>query len=409
MKYKKKNHIFTLLSQGIHLDDIWFILMGIFVFSSLSSTILIKTLKFPMSMPELLLLPFFFVVRKKMNSIKIKVNDVFLVSFVCGILVLIGLLYGTFSLLSILSSTRSWFYLFLMLIAFSRYNRINSHDIFCLALGCIIGWTIDSLLNYDRLVQSVIYKKFLVTYGVYMAIPVFFSLTVYRKKYLLLFIGLLLMVIISIYSGIRRPLAIFVLSLFLSFFFTLKRTGKSVFSYLLVAVVFVSIVVAFLPSIRNTIQESSTGLYNRTFLRTEEMLMDMELNSSDQGRQNTIISISENFMDYTLPRGMVSVRTSEDESVGVFNDFPLYQLWWIFSWPIVLVFVFYLSYIFIHNYRKYSKYQDETSLLSISCFLIICVLLFLDGTFIEFAYATPITGMLLGRAILNAKTKNIIA
>jgi hypothetical protein len=173
-------------------------------------------------------------------------------------------------------------------------------------------------------------------------------------------------------------------------------------------VVFVSVVVAILPSIRSTIQESSTGLYNRTFMRTEEMLMGMELNSSDQGRQNTIISISENFIDYTLPRGMLSVRTSEDESVGIFNDFPLYQLWWIFSWPIVLIFVFYLSFIFIRNYKKYSKYKDETSLLTIICFLIICVLLFLDGTFIEFAYATPITGMLIGRAILNAKTNKII-
>ena len=386
-----------------------FILMGCLVFSSLSSTILIRRLHFPMSMPELLLLPFFILLKNKMRSIRIKLLDLVLISSIIGFLVITGFVYDAYPLYSMLSSARSWFYLLLCLFAFSRSNRITNQDIAWVTFGCIIGWAIDSSLNFERLITSInLGRDFLCTYGVYLAIPFFFSSVMYNNKYILLSIGLGLMFYIAIYSGIRRPLAILAFSLIGSILLSLKKSGKKIFSYVIVAVIAFAVISSILPSIRDSLEEASFGLYHRTFLRTEQMFEEEELISSDQGRLATIKNVLNNMLDYTFSRGMVSVRTSEDSSVGVFNDFPLYQLFWIFSWPVTLIILIQAIRITIRNYKKFIIYKDETSMISLNCLFIIFVLLFLDGTFLEYPYATPITGMLLGRAILNARNVDII-
>lgn len=47
-------------------------------------------------------------------------------------------------------------------------------------------------------------------------------------------------------------------------------------------------------------------------------------------------------------------------------------------------------------------------MIEVCSLFVMFVLLFLEGTFIEYPYATPITGMILGRAVLNSKTNKII-
>ena len=104
---------------------------------------------------------------------------------------------------------------------------------------------------------------------------------------------------------------------------------------------------------------------------------------------------------------MVSSNT-RDNGAGFLNDFPLYQLNWIFSWPIVFLILFYISRVLFNNLRKYNRKNDEVAFVSVNCIMVMFMLLFLEGTYIEYPYATPITGVLLGRAMLNSRHSNII-
>ena len=126
-------------------------------------------------------------------------------------------------------------------------------------------------------------------------------------------------------------------------------------------------------------------------------------NNADKSRLNNFQQFSNEFIDYTIPYGMVSLQTSTDKGAGIFNDFPLYQLCWIFSWPITLLILYHICLLLYRNVRKYIKMNDESAFVSTNVIICMLMLLFLEGTYIEFPFATPITGLLLGKAILNTK------
>ncbi len=360
-----------------------------------------------MSLPEVIFFPFLILLKKKFGSVKVNVSEVFVVLFVCFFLVLMGHFFGAFPLSSMLSSARSWLYLLLCVIVFKHKNSITNLDLMWLCLGSIVAWFVDSQISFKSLMMGMVTKYFVVTYGLLLAVPFLFSSLLYRKKYLLFVFLIATISGTIVYAGVRRLIAVTVIALFFAILLLLKNNGKRIFPYILLSSLLISGFMIAMPLIRNYMEEKSYGMYYRIFVRTESMTE--ELSSSDSKRQSNFTNLAENLLDYTIPRGMISVRTSTDKGTGVFNDFPLYQLCWIFSWPIALIILSYFLRILFRNYKKFNKENDETSIVSINCIIIMLVLLFLDGTFIEYPYATPITGTILGRAILNAKSKEIIA
>ena len=383
-----------------------FLLMGFFVFSSLSSTIIIDYLHFPMSLPEVLFMPFLILLKKKFKSVKVNVSEVFVVLFVCFFLVLIGYFYEQYSLFSMLSSARAWIYLLLCIIVFKHKNSITNSDLLWLCFGSIAAWFVDSQISFWSLMMGLAKKYFVVTFGLYLAVPILLTSCLFRKKYVLFVISIVIISGTIIYACVRRLLAITVIALFFAIFLSLKNSGKRILPYIILSSLLISGFMISIPTIGNFMEERSYGMYYRIFVRTESMTG--ELSSSDTKRQNNFTNLAENLIDYTIPRGMVSLKPGSDKETGVFNDFPLYQLCWIFGWPIALIILGYFLRILFRNYNKFNKENDETSIISINCMIIMFVLLFLDGTFIEYPYSTPITGVILGRAILNAKSREII-
>ena len=389
-------------------ESIYFSLLGFFVFSGISSRITIGYMNLPFSMPELVLIPFLFLLWKKIKSVKVYIRDIIISAFICFFLIIVGLLYGQFPLFSMLSSGRSWLYLLVALFAFSRPNQINSKDLLWLASGSLLAWMVEAMLNYRNLTQFIFDQNFIVTYGLMLAVPIALSSTMHRKLYLLEIIILLILSAAVVFAGIRRLMAVAAIAFMISVFLSMITNRIKLISFVAASMIVLSMFMVFLPQVSSYMETTSYGMYHRVFGKANDFIDSGELSSSDRGRQEDIIALSNNFLDYTLPRGMVSVRTGSDKGTGDFNDYPLLQLFWIFSWPVALVIVGWIANLLFANYKKFIKLRDETSMVNVCCLLIMFVLLFLEGTFIEYPYATPITGLILGRAMLNVKTRKVV-
>lgn len=384
-------------------NNLLFFLLGFFVFSSLSSTIVQTYLHFPISLPELLFAPFVFLLWDKFKSIRFSSKD-FVVTFaILIVLLLLGLLCGEFPLYSMLATSRSWFYLLMCMFAFSRSNRINSNDLMWLAFGSVIAWFVDSLLNYRQLVAGLLLEEQVITYGLLLAVPVLLATLIYRSRYLFVLICIVIISITVIFAGIRRLLVVALLSLFISFLLKVFNSKKQVFSFAIMGLIIAALVSFSLPIIGDFVKENSPAMYYRVFERTGNYLETGSSGSSgDSSRLNHIEKFFDDFLDHTVPYGMVSSNT-RDKGAGYFNDFPLYQLNWIFSWPVVLLILFYILRVLLLNLRKYNRNNDEVGFVSVNCIIVMFMLLFLEGTYIAFPFATPITGVLLGRSIRNSK------
>ena len=373
-KLLKKKYIYVLIV----------ISMGFFVFSPISSMITLQYIKLPIAMPELLFVPFALLLRNKIKSISIKSRDIVVPIVLIVILLLVGIIYDIFTLVGMLSTSRSWLYLLICINVFRKRNLITSEDLMWLALGSMGGWLYSSLYNYQYLLIDT-ERNFAATYGAMLSIPLFFSVAMNKKKPILLYIGLSLLVGIVVFAGIRRALAVAVVSLIISFYFSAK-SKKNFILYSILTITVVFALGTVMPLLRDYTYNTSSGMYNRIFGRTE-LYLEGDIDSSDQGRMNRI----------------------GEKGTGIFNDYPLYQLCWMFGWPVTLFIICYFLHILWINRRRYNKNKDSTSMTSVNCLIVMFMLLFLEGTFLTYPYATPITGVLIGRAILNAKSKFKIA
>ncbi len=396
--------MFKLLNKDTFKNDTLFAMMGFFVFSSLSTTITQNYLNLPVSMPELLLLPFLFLLRKKISTIQIKSRHIIKTLIILVVLLGIGLLFDEFPLFGMLSSTRSWFYLLVCMFAFSRPNQISNNDLMWLSFGSILAWLVDSLLNYQKAIAYAALNEQYVTYGLMLAVPIFLSLTINKSSYILSLFGFLIITSTGVFAGIRRLLVVLLLTILTSMFISLFRKKKRIFSYTIIFFIGSAIIISALPIIKEYVYQTSPVMYYRVFQRTENYIETGSSGSEgDISRQNHINAFFDNIEDYTLPRGMVSPKNKRGLSTGEFNDYPIYQLSWLFGWPIAFLIVAYLFRVLFLNLQKYNRRNDESAFVSVNCIMVMFMLLFLEGTYIAFPFATPITGVLLGRAILNTK------
>lgn len=384
-------------------NNLLFFLLGFFVFSSLSSTIVQTYLHFPISLPEMLFVPFVFLLWDKFKSIRFRGKDFFVTFVILVVLLLIGLLCGEFPLYSMLATSRSWFYLLMCLFAFSRSNKIDSDDLMWLAFGSVLAWFVDSSLNYRQLVTGILLEEQVITYGLLLAAPMLLATLIYKSKHLFVLLSIVIISITVVFAGIRRLLVVALLSLFVSALLKVIKQKKQLFSVAIMGLIIASLVSFSLPIIGDFVKENSPAMYYRVFERTGNFLESGDSGSSgDKSRMSHFDKFFDDFVDHTIPYGMVSSNT-RDNGAGFLNDFPLYQLNWIFGWPVAFLILIYIFRVLLLNLRKYNKTNDEVAFVSVNCILVMYMLLFLEGTYIEYPFATPITGILLGRSILNAK------
>lgn len=388
-----------------------FVLMGFFALSPFSSWLLMKKMGFDLALPELFFVPFVIILRKEFNVKRVyRLQSLYLYIVLWISLIAIALLWGDFSLYEILGASRAYLYIGLCYIIFKKGNPLSIINVMYISFGSLLGWAITSYMNLQLSVMLT--DKLIVTYGAMLAIPLFIILSLSEKKYFLFCIGMAVIIFTSFTAGLRRQMLIVALSLCFYFLFSIivsKRKNISVFLILLP----IMLVMLLMPYFEDYLSTNSPVLYNRVFVRTEILLSDQGFKTEgEETRLNNFKFYFDNIEQFQIPKGFVSKSTSSEVdyvgSVGRFNDFPLLELTSIFgTLPFFFIFL-YFSKFAIKNFSLYLRYQHSENMLFFSTFIIMVVLLFLEGTFINFAYSVPFTGYCLGRLKYYSIHQNVL-
>ena len=347
----------------------------------------------PVAAPELFILPFALILRKKFLSSKFDGNLFFILSFICFFSLMLALLLDKYAPSGIISTARSYLYLCLAYCFFKNGNSITENDILFLSLGMLLGWLYDSHQHFQRLIVD--FDMGNLTFGTILSIPLFLAITIYRKRYGLLTIGLVVMILIFIFAGLRRIIAVFLISLVFCLILEVLGSIKKIIS-----IIFLSILLFFsgdfiLPQIEDYILDVSPQLHYRMFVRSQDSLSGNMGNADQKRTANFTDLLNEDDFEVFLPHGFYTNHTSE--GAGIYNDFPLRGLIWILGLPLALLLVIYFMRLLFRAFVNYVHNGSKQAYPWIVGTFIIFVMLFLDGSFLSYSYCAPITGMCLGQ------------
>lgn len=392
------------LKHKIQIDNVILFLCGFFVFSPISSYITINVLHFPLALPELLFLPFYFKIRDIFN---LKVNLKIFISgiFILTILICIALLVGLFPVYSILSTARGYFYIILIFSIFKNKSIANIDYLFFIVFGATVGWMILGLKSLNLIMSNIFLDGSLATYGNMIALALFISIAIIYKKKISILIALGISIIISLSVGLRRQIMVTFVAFILSFLSQIKLSFKRILNIGFILLAFSILLINIYPIAKNFIEETSPTLYVRIFTKSEQLVTG-DISTSDQTRINSFYKFIDNLENYFLPQGLVSKRTMTDKGTGIFMDSPYIELFHtfgiIFSIPIILYFFLCLNF----HFKNYYRNKINESAICIVMGGVIIVLMFIEGSFLNFVYTTPLTGFVLARL---ASRKNLIA
>lgn len=380
------------------------IVMGFLVFSPFSSILVMDMLGFPMSLPELLFLPFLIIFRKRYYFSPFgSIRDIIFFSLWI-IMIIISVLADNYSIVAILSSSRSYLTLVIAYLLFSKKNNVMLDDVMYISLGATLGWLYSSIYGINIYLLG--YADVVSRCGNLLSIPLLISIAVFRKHNKILILSIILCIAISLTSGMRRQIVVFLMSVFLAYGFLFLRNIKQFFTKLFTLGLPVIIFVVFLPQIKDYVESNIPDLNYRVFSKTEMFLSSVNYASGDEARLNSISDMTNNFSDYIVPKGFVSRRMIED-SGGAFIDFPLSELLYMFG---AFLTVLLLSFFIIQTIRCYyqSSITNNDSMIFVVLSIIMFMLLFLEGTFLSSSYVAPVTGYCLGRLKYYSKLSFVI-
>lgn len=372
-----------------------FVLMGFIVFSPISSLIIIDYLGFPMSMPEVLLIPFLYLTKDKLKTIHFNKKIFLNLSIISAFLLVLGLLkYDIFSLLSMY---RGYLYLFIFYCSFDSQNAYTEYNILYVCFGSILGWMIEAIYNTRMYMLSS--SDLTYSYGLMLAIPLFLSISFRKGRNLLLIVGIVVILITILFAGLRRLLFIFIFSLFIVYLLNSLRAIKEILTKALMVIPIILIVYFNYDAIGEEVRKVSPQAYHRIFARTEITVSE---GGQDRDRQTNFTNFVDNFTGYMFPHGFIGNDTSQSHAVS-WMDFPLSGIAWTISLPFTIILLFFFMRRAKNVLFKYLKKSDDEAFVFFVSFITIFLLLFLEGTFITYPYATPITGLCLGKITMLSK------
>jgi hypothetical protein len=380
------------------------LLCGFLVFSPISSKITLNILKLPLALPELLFIPFYFFLKKRID-LTIRKKTFFIGLIFIVISILISFIVDNFPVASILSTARGYFYLILSFSIFINKEIRNISYIMYIAFGSVIGWLFDSLLFVYNISNNLLkVDSAFAVYGNMITLSLAISIPLIFKKNKYIYLAFLGGLLLSFTTGLRRQIIIFVSAFFLSLFLAIKWTFKGIAKTIIFILVMYSFLITIYPLTEHFITNISPELYYRVFIKSEQFLTG-EGNSSDQHRLTSIFNFLDSIQENIFPRGFVSKRTMQDAGTGLYMDSPFYEIFYTFGiGGVLIIFVMFIKRLFFHlkNYYFFRNRESGVSLVSI---MTILILLMIEGSFLNFSYTTPCTGFVLARIFSN---KNLI-
>ena len=378
--------------------------MGFLVFSPFGTILLMRYLGFPLSLPELLIIPYVFIFRKRYSFSPIGKKRAIGFISLWILMIFISILAQRYSILAVISSSRTYLTLIIAYLIFSKKNNVSLDDVMYISLGATLGWLYSSIYGINLYIEGT--TDVVSRVGNMIAIPLLISIAVIKKHNKTLFLAIILCIAISITAGVRRQIVVFLASLFLTygilFFKNFKKNKKQFFELILIILVFLTV----LPQISNYVKENIPVLYFRVFQKSENFLKGENDQSGDSIRLENMSYLIRDFSDYIIPKGFISRRTIED-GTGNFIDFPLLELFYMFGFLLALVLLLIFAIQTFRCYKQSSKTNND-SLIFVILSLIMFMLLFLEGTFLSSSYVAPLTGYCLGRLKFHSKLNFVI-
>lgn len=388
-------------------DRLLLLTCGFIVFSPLSSIITMQFLHLPLALPELLFIPFIYLLRHRLDlRIKLTKPAIYLFCLLL-LLLIIGFLLQNFRASSILSTSRGYLYMLLSFAVFSGKNKTSMHDIMLICLGSVVGWCVLSIEQFNLITRLAIDEdNSLSVSGNMVALVLLVSIAIINKNNKVIILAIFLGLVLSLTTGLRRQIIVFFLAVVISYFFILtSRKGNGLKIFLIIGTFGLSLVIIY-PIVDNYINDISPILHQRIFSKSEQFLTG-DLSEADKIRRDFINQFLNNLDKYILPQGFVSKRTMEDVGTGIYMDFPVLELAYTLGLIILVTFVFfYFKNILKHCKNYYRNHKTESAVWATTA-IVLFALLFLEGSNLNYSYITPFTGMVLGKISFGDMGKSV--
>ena len=120
-----------------------------------------------------------------------------------------------------------------------------------------------------------------------------------------------------------------------------------------------------------------------------------EGNSGDDTRKDLIETYFSNLDTYWGPNGFIS-KQYQTSGEGWYNDFPLSELSYTFGIGFTALFLFYfgIKSIDICRLIRYKKINNFKLIFPVG-YLVVCILIFMEGSFLTFPYQSIYSGYIL--------------
>ena len=384
------------------------IVCGFIVFSPLSSIITMQYLHLPLALPEILFIPFIYLLKNRLD-LRVKLTKPAIFLF-CLFLLLLGISFmlQNFRASSILSTSRGYLYMLLSFAVFSGKNKTSMQDITLICIGSVLGWCLLSIEQFTQLIKLVVDEdSSLAVSGNMVALVLLVSIAIIYKNNKTIILSVFLGLVLSVTTGLRRQIVVFFLSIVISYFFVLtsKKTNRKKAFFILF--VFVVSLILIYPIVDNYINDISPLLHQRIFSKSVQFLSG-DLSEADKIRRDFINQFINNLDHYILPQGFVSKRTIEDVGTGVYMDFPVLELAYTLGLIILPVFIFFYFRNILKNCKNYYRNHKKESAVWGTTAMVLFALLFLEGSNLNYSYITPFTGMVLGKISFGEIGKSVM-
>lgn len=368
------------------------ILLGLIVFSPFSSLVTVKILHLPFSLPELLFCPFiiYFIREIRIDRIKSKLLTALLLTW-CAYLA-ISIISNDYELVEIIGCARTYLYIIIFFTVFVSSKTSLLPFMAYVSYGAIIGWAIDV---YSGLISITTNEDSIyISYGPMIALPIAIGYPLMTGNRRLSFIIFICCLVIGTFGGLRRVLFITVSTYFLiNLYIGFRNPYERIRVLRLICIFSLALFLSY-PIIENTLHNYSWDLYVRIILKTEG-IFNGESNSGDEGRNILISEYFQNLDDYILPYGFVSKQYATTGD-GKYNDLPLTEISHSFGLAVSWILILYLCIKSINILKKISTGRlNDTYFLFTTGYVVIVMLLFMEGSFLTFPYQSIYTGYIL--------------
>lgn len=366
-------------------------LMGILVFSPVSSLISIDVLHLPISFPELLFIPFINYFFKEWWPKKFPAKMFFGLVLLWIWLLTTSIIIGEYSLKSIFGCARTYLYIFFFLSIFYGNKHFEYIKIYTLSCGTLAGWMIDAVYRLSHLLSD----GYSMSYGPMIALPIFICFPILNSNIKRGYFNLSIAIFIGVIGLLRRVILIALVDYLICKIWTSFKIRAQLKSFLYSCIIILIICVSGYPLFRQAIKDYNHDMYVR-IIEKSESIVSGEGNEGDDGRHSMRKEFFKTIDNYWFPKGFVSKSYMIDGD-GSFNDFPLKEIAHSFGLLfIITIFLIYTLKIFnIYKKIKGRKISLNNFVLCMG-YLTILVLLGLEGSFITYPYQSIYTGFFLG-------------